>query len=219
MSIKFPNSPNDPLNGVIPNKAPVPFWDDPSATMYASNNYMSPWDTCMLNTKPLPGICHVQFKKHKRFDIKKVKGQTEQSISFVGYDPGEVIIVCKIWTASQLDQLAAMMPIINQKPTKNKATGKYDMPAVDVSHPSLTLLEIHSLIIDAVDGLEPSTPKGVWQMKIHCLEFKAPDHKDKSSTTKSSQNTDYSLDVSHVLTQSERNASYPSDTSSPDVSP
>lgn len=182
MSSKFPNIPNDDLPGIPSLSATVPFWDDSPVNLVPSNAHLSPWDICLLDGLQLPGLCQVQSKRRRRLDVKKTKGSPGATITFCGTDPADVMITCRIWTQTHLDVYQFVVGLLSPTAKDAKFT------AIDIDHPSLTLLGIHSVVIQHVDGLQPSSVKGVWETKISCIEYIPPSKKNVTKTATGSAN-------------------------------
>jgi hypothetical protein len=185
------NVPNDVItaNGPRPQQALVPFWDLPLTTYELSNNAFNPWDTVILGGLWLPGLGKVLVKTRKRFDVKKKKGSDGAGLTFTGYDPSDVNITLRVWTPIHLDTLQSLMPMLKAKSTTAAgAQATAAELALDISHPALALIAIHSVVVVGVSGLVDVEPKGVKQMEIACLEYVPPAKGDNSATTKKSQN-------------------------------
>jgi hypothetical protein len=177
----LPEQSGPPVDGIIAGPASVPFWDDTLLTLEMGAE-VSAWDQVLIAGLALPGLCTVRSKKHKRIDIQKKKGTDTARMVFTGYDPGEIVVSVRIWTKAQLAQLQQIIPVI-----RPKTDGK-SLKALDIYHPSLALVGIHSVVVDTIDTLEPTPVKGIWQMAIHCLEYNKPSDKDVTATVSGSAN-------------------------------
>jgi hypothetical protein len=194
--VSSPNTPNDPIkvNGPRPQQGPIPFWDSFAAAFgdaadgSTSNNSLDVWDICVLGGAALPGLAKVTPKARKRFDVKKKKGQDGAGLTFTGYDPSEVTIALRIWTPVQFDTLQSLMGMLKAKSPTGSAQAVAAQLALDINHPGTTLVGIHSVVIESLDGLIDVEPKGVKQMLIHCLEYIPPKQLDVTATTKQSAN-------------------------------
>jgi hypothetical protein len=165
------NLPNDPINGLtIQPQSSVPFWDTAPVNLDPSNNDLNIWDICVLNGNQLPGLCRLRSKTHREYDIKKSKGGNGATLTFTGYYPAEVVIENRIWTRYQLNVLTSIAPLISPKTNQNPKAVPSDL-AVDIYHPALSIYSISSVIVVAIDILEQSPVRGVWQQRIHCLEY------------------------------------------------
>lgn len=154
---------------ILPEDATVPYWDTPPEALYPSDpNGFDPWDTIYFAGKRFPGIARVRTKKSRRVDVKEPRGQDGATMTSTGYKPAEIDITLSIWTQDQLSQLQKQMQIILPA-----AGAKGTITAVTVYYPALAVLGIGSIFIFDVDALEPSSPKGMWSMKIHCREWAA----------------------------------------------
>ncbi len=161
-----------------PQKSTVPFWDDPPNQIEPSNNQLNPWDVCVLGGIPLPGIARVNSKTHSRYQVKPVKNQNYQTITFLGYDPAEIIIENRIWTKVHLNMLTAQLPNLlpkfgPQQPSQKEGLTDAELRrlAIGVYHPSLALYGISALIILDIDILTQTSTPGVFQQKFHCLQY------------------------------------------------
>jgi len=166
------NVPVQPITSgnFTPPTAPVPFWDSElTQGLDPANGNVSPWDTVKLGGWTLPGRASVDSTRGRRIDVKKVKGQHYATLTFNGYDPARITINLSIWTQGQLDMLAAIMPVLEAPPAAY-ADGTFD--ALDIVHPSLQLRNITQVLIEEIGSLKASSIKGVWDLKIRCLEYK-----------------------------------------------
>ena len=143
----------------------------------------------VLGGMVLPGLATVTTKARKRFDVKKKKGANGAGLAFQGYDPSDVTITLRVWTEEQFDALQSAMPLLKSKAVAGaSAQAIAAQDALDLNHPNAALLGIHSVVVEAVDGLVDVQPKGVKQMLIHCLEYVPPSQGDNSAQTKKSAN-------------------------------
>lgn len=188
-----------------PQSSTVPFWDVPSTVLGPIDTTFIAWDTIFFGGQPFPGLARVRSKKHKRIDKKLKSGSSSARLTFVGYGPAEIEVTLSIWTKNQFDLLQERMPMLLPKPGGTpdrtpiselanasktekgrqalaRSPGSPEFSPIDISYPSLILMNIRSVIVVAVDALEPSTPKGVWNMKIHCLEYTQPLDADETTT-------------------------------------
>lgn len=180
----IPFTTTTPVFGPRPPPASVPFWDVPPTTLDPAEGLTSPWDTVFFGGQKFPGLARVKSKKQKRIDVKKKKGDSSATMTFVGYGPAEIDVSLSIWTQGQFDSLQALMPIILPKPARPGVVTNFS--PIDIVYPSLVLMNIRSIIIVSVDALEPSTPKGIWAMKITCLEYYQPTKTDQTTTARGS---------------------------------
>jgi hypothetical protein len=188
------NLPNDVPHsmGVTPGPAPVPFWDSPPTPAELdrgpNNDGASAWDVCLLAGVALPGLASVKVKARKRFDVKKKKGSDGARLTFTGYDPADVTVTLRLWTPEHLNQLWHLMPRLKAKAAAKEAQAAAVDLALDINHPALALLSIHSVVIETVGGLEPADVRGSKQMEIHCLEYVPPQNVDVTRTPKGAEN-------------------------------
>lgn len=177
-------------------KAPE-FWDAP---LRGSGDYkldvgdnFSPWDIVKFGGVVAPGVALVQCRKGKRFDVKIEKGANVPTVTFVGFDLAEVIVTLRIWKQTQLNDLWLLAPtLVPPASAPNNEDPKNWPPPIDISHPSLQMLGINSVHIQHVGVLEPSGVKGVWQMRITCMEFQKPEPtKNVTTTPKGSKSVQY----------------------------
>lgn len=167
------NLPTDSLNNVtgLDDGPLTVFWDDPPDQLDPSNNTLNPFDVVFIGGVQLPGICRIRSKKHKEYDVKKSKGTQGATLTYVGYNPSEVIVENRIWTSGQLNQLYQMIPMLTPKITQQTPLSDVGNLALDIYHPVLFMYGIFSVVIIGLDPLEPTETKGVWQQRIHFLEY------------------------------------------------
>lgn len=193
----FPNS----HPAVAPEDSTIPYWDTPPEVLYPSgSNSVDPWDTIYFASQRFPGIARVKTKKKRRHDIKKSRGRNGATQTFVAFDLAEIDITLSLFAADQLSQLQSQMSIILPAPgaadTQNKG--------VDIYYPSLAILNIGRVVVTDVDALEPTSPHGMWAMKIHCREWYPPTKKNVTVTVIGS--TSIAVKTAIVLGQAQSQA-------------
>lgn len=164
------NIPSDPYSP-DPGQQQIPFWDLPSLGLDPANNPLtqSAWDVIAFNLQPFPGLARVSGRRTKNIDAKMAKGSASPTLTYVGDRPSEFEVTLSIWNRVQFNQLQSLMGIIMPKPGLNIDDASQ---AVDVDYPSLRLVGISACIIVGIDLPRPGSPKGVWDLKIHCLEWR-----------------------------------------------
>ena len=137
------------------------------------------WDRVYLGGLALPGIAVVRGSAKRRTDRKRSSGVNGARVTHLGWDASELKITVRIWTAEQLDALQPM--IGNLKPKSGKAP-----KPVDVYHPALALLGVHT-----VEVLEVTLPERVgpdqFETTISCIEFVPSSKKSKVTTPKAAE--------------------------------
>jgi hypothetical protein len=167
-----------------PPASTIPFWDVPPLSLDPSAANFSPWDTISFAGQVFPGLARVRGDKPKRIDRKLKKGNSSATLTFVGYAPSEFDVILSIWEPSQFSLLQALMPTLLPKPGKPGTSTNFS--PVDVSHPALALANIRSCIIEKVGILQPGNPKGVWDLRMRCIEYYQPTKADQTATATSS---------------------------------
>lgn len=135
------------------------------------------WDRVYLGGLALPGIAVVRGSAKRRTDKKRRSGVNGARVTHLGWDASELKITVRIWTAEQLDALQPMMG--NFKPKSGKAP-----KPVDVYHPGLALLGIHTVEVLEVTFLERVAPDQ-FETTITCIEFASK--KSKVTTPKAAE--------------------------------
>lgn len=176
--------------------ADVPFWDysyeDPNTAdiisigsegpLFARN----PWDRVSLGGVTLPGIAEVSAKAKRKHDKKKENGTDGSTPTFHGYDPAQVTINIRVWTADQLQNLVEQLRTLWPAPAKGgKGTpkGVKEPPPFDIYHPKLAMLNITQVVIVEVDALKPGKVPGEQVLSLMCLEFKPPPDKKRNASS------------------------------------
>lgn len=198
------NTPIDPFNPQ-PASGQIPFWDVPSATLDQTNVNQNPWDCIYFADQLFPGIARVSGKRTKRVDKKPKKGNVSPTLTYVGDRVSEFDVTISIWTKPQWDLLQSLMAIILPKP--GLTTTEQSNQSVSIYYPSLALAQISACVVESINMLEVGTPKGVWNLKIHCLEWRPPSKADVTTTPTGAQQIYATTAIKSQLTN--QNASNP----------
>jgi hypothetical protein len=146
----------------------------------------NPWDRVRLGGVYLPGVSTVKGLPTLSFDKKKAGGVDGATITVNGYLPGPIDVECRMWTPSQWklfqDNVA---PRIWRLPNKDSRKIPGDALAMDISHPSLDVWKISSVIVLGVSVVETSEP-GVKVVKIKCVQHVPTKAKSQTKTAKAS---------------------------------
>lgn len=202
------------------------FWDDPlydqdgkpigiEGDLYGS----SAWDRVMLNGMILPGLWEATATPALQIDIQKPHGFDGAALVSRGYIPAGITITGRIWTPEQWRTFQQIIPTFwappnhyatnDQKRTNGQIVGQQRAVAVD--YPGLAALNIHWLVIKQITPPEPTSDKGVRQIKIVAVEY-VPEPQKKQGATKKVEGTGADVDRSvqaqflHVGTNPPTNA-------------
>jgi hypothetical protein len=138
--------------------------------------YPQAWDVVEISGIPTPGIAQVpEWKRQHDFDVKKGKGTLGATVTFVQKPPAEGSIKFLLWTPSHFAQWDAFLPYLKYDPTKKTVS------AVDIWHPSLDAIDVHSVVTTKI-GNPIHDGDGMWSISIDFLEYFPPSNKSAVST-------------------------------------
>src|SRR5579871_942171 len=155
--------------GQTPTKQP--FWDvpgfNPPATApqgqvndpnwEAPAQFWSEWDTAFVITNDgrlrVPGHVTVNCRRAHRVQMKTTAGAHGGNGTHLGFEPAEVDMVCRIWTAAQFQQWETLVFsiqkqlyfVMNGPAIPTDKTNPRKVGAFDVYHPGLAALRVSSL--------------------------------------------------------------------------
>jgi hypothetical protein len=191
------------------------FWDDPifdengdplgiEGSLYGT----SPWDRVMLNGQILPGLWEATATPAIQLDVQKPNGFDGAALVSRGYVPAGITITGRIWTPEQWTEFQRILPTFWARPNHyavndtKRATGQIvgEQKAVTVAYPGLAAFNIHALVIKQITPPEPTSDKGVRQIKIIAVEYVPVPAKQKSAVKKAKgQSADLTVQADQIL--------------------
>lgn len=161
-----------------------PFWDTEGLPEELSPP--SAWDVVLFAGKPTPGIAVVSGRNGVSLDKKKSPGTDGATITALGYEPAEVDIAIRIWTAAQWAAWQQLRPVLTARPNKGKPQ------PLQVYHPALADAGIRSLYVREIGLPRDIQPKGTKEILIRCSEWlPKPTGKGKDATFTPKKSTDF----------------------------
>ncbi len=124
------------------------------------------------------------FSRKTEWDIKKGKGTKGGTATLSQIPPTEGSIKFLLWSKFHFEAWDQIYrTVFRQDPTKKKVN------ALDIYHPALAKLDIHSVV---VKDIGPETPegKGMWSITIEFIEYLPPAKKTASSSPSGSGSKD-----------------------------
>ena len=123
------------------------------------------YDVIVVAGVTSPGIVKLSgFKRPHEWDVKKGKGSFGSTTTFVGRPPAKGTLTFQVWLASQFDDWDDFVPLFNYDPTKKTVN------AVEVYHPLLADIDIHSVVTENISAWE-NDGKGLWTRTVDLLEY------------------------------------------------
>jgi hypothetical protein len=153
-----------------------------SSTLGIMNPIDNPetWDSVQIGGTTSPGVCHVgEWKRHHDFDIKKGKGAQGATITFVQKPPAEGSIEFELWTADHFNAWDLFLPLLKYDPTKK------DIQAIDLYHPSLDAIDVHSVVCTKIGNVVHKGEQ-LYSITVDFLEYFPVAPKNASSTPNTS---------------------------------
>jgi hypothetical protein len=123
------------------------------------------WDVFSIGGVTSPGLAKIDkvARKHD-FDRKKGKGTQGETITFVQKPAAEFKVTISLWTDQHFADWQAFMPLLKYDPTKKT------IQAIEIYHPALAALEIHSVVCASLGGVHHEG-KGLFTVEIDFLEY------------------------------------------------
>ena len=127
------------------------------------------YDVCKIDGIENPGIIArggvTGFKRETEWDVKKGKGTKGGTATLSQLPPAKGSIKFLLWTDFHFqawdDIYRGMFKYDPTKKTKN---------AVDIYHPALAKLDIHSVVTESI-GPETYESPGLWSITVELLEY------------------------------------------------
>jgi len=145
---------------------------------------LSLWETIKLNGLRAPGICRVEGGRRRRIDERFANGSSGVTPANMGYDCGRFTITLTLWTPKQLEQLRAMLDLIQPPPT-----AKVQPRAVRAEHPALLLWKIDTIYIEGVE-FPRHIGKQIFEVVIDAVEYLLPQNEGAAKEQPSAPSTD-----------------------------
>jgi len=134
------------------------------------------WDAVVVGQVTSPGYCVVTgFKRENEWDIKKGKGTVGATQTYVGKPPAKGNIKFFLWTPEHFFDWDVFRKLLKYDPTK-----KNPQP-VDLYYPSLADIDIHSIIVDSIGGIEHEGLQ-MYSIGVEVSEYTTPPKKSAVST-------------------------------------
>ena len=138
------------------------------------------YDVVSIDGLECPGIIApgglTGFKRNTEWDVKKGKGTKGGTATLSQLPPSKGSIKFLLWSKFHVD---AWDQLYRQRfkydPTKKTKN------AVDIYHPTLAKLDIHSVVTESIGPEEPEG-KGLWSITVDLLEYMPPAKKTATST-------------------------------------
>lgn len=123
-----------------------------------------------------PGYVVVEgFERGHEWDIKKGKGTTGGTITYVQKPPSSGTLTFYAWLKSHFVAWGTFRDLFKYDPTKKAPT------PFDVFYPTLADVDINSLVCQGISAFEEESP-GLWKCVVKALEYFPPNGKSAVST-------------------------------------
>lgn len=143
------------------------------------------WDYITIGGINSPGMCKLGDVKRKHdFDRKKGKGTVGETITFTQKPAAEFTVTFYLWLEEHFTEWDEFREHLKYDPTKK------EIQAIEIYHPSLLDLEIHSVVTASLGAIKHEG-KQMYSIKVDFLEyFPASKTSAVSTPTGSNQNAD-----------------------------
>lgn len=142
------------------------------------------YDTILIGGVENPGIVPPGgisgFKREHEWDVKKGKGASGATITYVQRPPAKGSIKFWLWNAAMFSDWEEFRPQFKYDPTKKNPQ------AVDIFHPTLADLDIKSVVCTSISALEHDG-YGLWTCTVELMEYFPPPKKSAVGTPSTSQ--------------------------------
>lgn len=136
------------------------------------------WDVVSLAGIDTPARCDVKgWKRQNKWDVKIGKGTAGATTTFVGKPPSKGSITFYAWTAAHFTAWDALLPLLQYDPSKKTKQ------ALDIYHPALADIGVHSVVVDD-DGIGAWEHEGgqLYSRSVAFLEWTQASKKSAVST-------------------------------------
>ena len=117
---------------------------------------------------PTPGVATISGAgTPRRWDERESYGWSGAYIVYHGLNLSHFSVRVRLYTEQHWRDWHAFQPLVQRQPL-----GKRQFP-IDVAHPILVMLGIHSVVVE--DVLQPDQVEdGVWEIEIKLIEYRSP---------------------------------------------
>ena len=123
------------------------------------------WDHVSIGGVVCPGIAQLDKVERKHdFDRKKGKGTQGETITFVQKPAAEFKVKFLLWLDDHFTAWQSFRPLLKYDPTKK------DITAIEIYHPALADLEIHSVVCASLGGCHHDG-KGLFSIEADFIEY------------------------------------------------
>ena len=143
------------------------------------------WDVIQVGQQTSPGLCTLSgFKRANEWDVKKGKGTIGGTVTYVARPPAKGTITFQLWTEQHFTQWLAFLPLLKYDPTKKA------VQAIDLYHPTLTMIDMTSFVTENVGAIEHAG-NGLYTVVVDFLEYAPPPKASAVSTPSGSLATQH----------------------------
>lgn len=133
------------------------------------NPITEPWDFVDFAGQSTPGIAEVRGAgTPRRWDEAESVGFSGAFLTYHGQKLSHFSVLIRLTTTQDWLDWHGFYPLVKKVPL-----GKRQRP-IDVMHPFLTELGIHSAVVEDVLQPELIDDSGVWQIEIQMIEYRSP---------------------------------------------
>ncbi len=151
------------------------------------------WNTVTIAGYQWPGDAWVTGKKGNRIDGKRVAGTDNETLTTLGYDPGQIGLIITIVTAAEwsafLTLLSTFLPRKGNRPSP-----------FEVYHPLLAVYGIRSLVMkDLPIPRKSNGTNDILEVEIRCKEFSPKKTGAVATATSSLQNINAAINLNPAV--------------------
>lgn len=126
------------------------------------------WDVIIIGQATSPGLCKISdVKRGFEWDVKKGKGTLGGTVTFTGRPPAKFSVTFRLWLADHFTEWDLFRPLLKFDPTKKTVR------AVDIYHPALADIEIHSVVTEGIGGIIHEGD-GMYTITVEFIEYFPP---------------------------------------------
>ena len=149
-------------------------------TPYNPLKYPAAYDAIFIGNQISPGVCRVsKTKRGHQWDIKRGKGALGSTLSYQGIEPSKFSIEFDLWQepaafnaqgiTADFDLWDRFITLFRYDPTKKT------IQAIEIYHPSLAQIGIHSVVVESVGNLIKKSPESmIWTAEVEFIEYLPP---------------------------------------------
>jgi hypothetical protein len=128
-------------------------------------------DSVFLGNLEVPGLCTIKSASFlRKWDVREAYGASGANLIFQGEGTKRCELEVTLWEPIHFSQ----WEIFSKTILFAKAIGPAGIQALDISHPILDLVQLHSVVVEEVTAFDQGDSGGKFTCTIKLIEFRPP---------------------------------------------